>query len=60
MFLFFFLFSLFRKTIGTHDREKAESPSGTKTKREAENDGADEVSFGKKAKLETVSSEEIK
>lgn len=50
----------FRKTAGTHGKGKSESPSGAKTKREAENDGADEVTFGKKAKLDTVSSDEIK
>lgn len=53
------LFCFFRKTVGTHGREKTESPSGAKTKRETDNDGTDEVQFGKKAKLETVSSEEI-
>ncbi|KAK3549494.1 hypothetical protein QTP86_002386 [Hemibagrus guttatus] len=48
------------KTVGTQDREKTESSlPGAKTKREAENDGGDEVLFGKKARLETVSSEEI-
>ncbi|KAF4082600.1 hypothetical protein AMELA_G00153520 [Ameiurus melas] len=47
------------KVAGTRGRENTESPPGAKTKREAENDGADEVSFGKKAKMETVSSEEI-
>lgn len=51
---------LCRKAAATHDREKTESPSGARTKREADNDGADEVSFGKKARLETVLSEEIK
>uniref|UniRef100_A0A8C8K497 RNA helicase n=1 Tax=Oncorhynchus tshawytscha TaxID=74940 RepID=A0A8C8K497_ONCTS len=34
-------------------------PPAAKTKREADNDGTDEVVFGKKAKLETVSTEEI-
>ncbi|KAI5099548.1 superkiller viralicidic activity 2-like 2 [Silurus meridionalis] len=47
------------KTAETHSREKTESSSGAKTKREAENDGADEVSFGKKAKLDSMLSEEI-
>ncbi|KAI5622590.1 superkiller viralicidic activity 2-like 2 [Silurus asotus] len=47
------------KTAETHSREKTESSSGTKTKREAENDGTDEVSFGKKAKLDSMLSEEI-
>ncbi|TSM12534.1 Superkiller viralicidic activity 2-like 2 [Bagarius yarrelli] len=47
------------KTAGSHAKEKTESSSGAKTKREADNDGGDEVSFGKKAKLDTVSLEEI-
>lgn len=60
MWTCFLCICLFRKTAGTHGTEKTESSSGTKTKREAENDGTDEVSFGKKAKLETVLSEDIK
>ncbi|XP_076140739.1 exosome RNA helicase MTR4 [Alosa pseudoharengus] len=47
------------KTAGKHGKGKKESPSITKSKREADNDGTDEVVFGKKAKLETVSPEEI-
>ncbi|KAL6472658.1 hypothetical protein MHYP_G00188460 [Metynnis hypsauchen] len=46
------------KTACTHGKEKTESPSLSRAKREADNDGTDEV-FGKKAKLETVSAEEI-
>ncbi|XP_066506476.1 exosome RNA helicase MTR4 [Hoplias malabaricus] len=48
-----------RKTAGNNGKGKAESPSMSGTKREVENDGTDEVVFGKKAKLETVSTEEI-
>uniref|UniRef100_A0AAR2KCY0 Exosome RNA helicase MTR4 n=1 Tax=Pygocentrus nattereri TaxID=42514 RepID=A0AAR2KCY0_PYGNA len=47
------------KTASTHGKEKTESPSLSRAKREADNDGTEEVVFGKKAKLETVSSEEI-
>lgn len=53
-----YLFS--RKTDGIQGKEKPESPSVSRMKREADNDAAEEVVFGKKAKLETVSSEEIK
>ncbi|XP_072515803.1 exosome RNA helicase MTR4 [Salminus brasiliensis] len=47
------------KAAGAHGKEKAESPSVSRAKREADNDGGEEVVFGKKAKLETVSAEEI-
>ncbi|XP_031433324.1 exosome RNA helicase MTR4-like [Clupea harengus] len=47
------------KTAGKHGKGKTESPLITKSKREADNDGTDEVVFGKKPKLETVSPEEI-
>ncbi|KAI4875221.1 hypothetical protein NFI96_010690 [Prochilodus magdalenae] len=47
------------KTAGTHGKETTGSPSVSRAKREADNDGTEEVLFGKKAKLETVSAEEI-
>ncbi|XP_029484376.1 exosome RNA helicase MTR4-like isoform X1 [Oncorhynchus nerka] len=43
----------------SNDKGGTNEPPAAKTKREADNDGTDEVVFGKKAKLETVSTEEI-
>lgn len=54
------LFSLFRKATSNNDKGGTNESPAAKTKREADNDGTDEVVFGKKAKLETVSTEEIK
>uniref|UniRef100_W5MVR7 Exosome RNA helicase MTR4 n=1 Tax=Lepisosteus oculatus TaxID=7918 RepID=W5MVR7_LEPOC len=40
-------------------KDKTENSSAAKSKRELDNDGTDEVIFGKKPKIETVSAEEI-
>ncbi|XP_036792879.1 exosome RNA helicase MTR4 [Oncorhynchus mykiss] len=47
------------KATSNNDKGGTNEPPAAKTKREADNDGTDEVVFGKKAKLETVSTEEI-
>ncbi|XP_029548060.1 exosome RNA helicase MTR4 [Salmo trutta] len=47
------------KATSNNDERGKNEPPAAKTKREADNDGTDEVVFGKKAKLETVSTEEI-
>ncbi|XP_035638905.2 exosome RNA helicase MTR4-like isoform X1 [Oncorhynchus keta] len=47
------------KATSNNDKGGTNKPPAAKTKREADNDGTDEVVFGKKAKLETVSTEEI-
>ncbi|XP_038845595.1 exosome RNA helicase MTR4-like [Salvelinus namaycush] len=46
------------KATSNDDKGEKNEPTAAKTKREADNDGTDVV-FGKKAKLETVSTEEI-
>nr|XP_046160774.1 exosome RNA helicase MTR4-like [Oncorhynchus gorbuscha] len=47
------------KATSNNDKGGTNEPPAAKTKREADNDGTDEVVFGKKAKLETLSTEEI-
>ncbi|KAK6322758.1 hypothetical protein J4Q44_G00075500 [Coregonus suidteri] len=47
------------KATSNNDQGGSNEPPAAKTKREADDDGTDEVVFGKKAKLETVSAEEI-
>eukprot|EP00063_Salmo_salar_P019360 XP_013994195.1 PREDICTED: superkiller viralicidic activity 2-like 2 isoform X2 [Salmo salar] len=47
------------KATSNNDERGKNEPPAAKTKREADNDETDEVVFGKKAKLETVSTEEI-
>ncbi|KAM9541311.1 exosome RNA helicase MTR4-like [Salvelinus alpinus] len=47
------------KATSNDDKGEKNEPTAAKTKREADNDGTDEVVIGKKAKLETVSTEEI-
>ncbi|XP_020340453.2 exosome RNA helicase MTR4 isoform X1 [Oncorhynchus kisutch] len=47
------------KATSNNDKGGPNEPPAAKTKREADNDGTDEVVFGKKARLETVSTEEI-
>lgn len=47
------------KAARAHGKEKADSPSVSQAKREADNDGGEEIVFTKKSKLETVSAEEI-
>lgn len=53
----FFLF--YRKVAGKNDADKDAGPS-VRVKREADSDGGEDVVFGKKARHETISANDLK